>query len=635
MAELIYILRTYYTFNRSSYLNDNYLQHTLFDFLIKEVQTESESSIYTKAFFAIAPTFLLTEHNEFESEGRQFHIYTIKIGLSDSIRLFRSKIFEFVFSKITSYKPEVVDFFQEYLSCARRADKEILEFDASVLLGKFENHFDSQQYLDCKLINEYFNLLEDSEISYDKTLEDRYTNDLLELHLVISPERHNRKSVLDWDNFDESKKRELEDYCKDFQLDNYVQLFGEINLLKTHSAQREHWVFDQSVSIFLSIIIEKNHIIFLDILGYLLKYHNYPISPNYILSRFFKSNPERYIETLSCLEMNCQESKLDWMIGYHSVIPIELVRLNTVVNAVNLYHHFLDTLRSIKQNYSFWDLSIYKKYESYDSLPNIYYLIQNILIDKIEKEGYAISFGERFFNDSLSFFDDNQNKFEVAYLYSRRIEPHFDYHGEILAYIISKDDTFLSRYFDFIYPEATSLHDYDNQRFDFIWEVPNHNKILICMIKYFANKERFDFWDKLINIFFKNIVGNESQAILVLEDIVTNFCKDELYMKAVFNILTYSMPTYRDRILKRFLLVNNDINMFRKLELVRNGGVFHGSRVPYIEEDIDSWKKINQIIDGMNNDLAYMSHKAYIDERIIATENEKKWEIKREFEDEK
>ena len=145
----------------------------------------------------------------------------------------------------------------------------------------------------------------------------------------------------------------------------------------------------------------------------------------------------------------------------------------------------------------------------------------------------------------------------------------------------------------------------------------NYNKIVKSLIDYFLKNNPYVFWERAINAFFpKNIDKYGNKPTAFLKNMISDYSDNEKYMEVSFNIISYVFPNKRDDFLHLFLTQNTDFKLFENLELVKRGGVFTGSRIPYFENDKISWQKVLSVIEKMPNRLDFIEHKDFVNQQI-------------------
>ncbi|MCW2120784.1 hypothetical protein M2326_003110 [Flavobacterium sp. 7A] len=83
--------------------------------------------------------------------------------------------------------------------------------------------------------------------------------------------------------------------------------------------------------------------------------------------------------------------------------------------------------------------------------------------------------------------------------------------------------------------------------------------------------------------------------------------------------------------LNHFLLLNKDLEIFKRIWL-ETSGITMGSRVPYIQKEIDFCDEIASMIKALPNILNYADHVKYLEQKIIWLKKDIVNEQKRDFE---
>ena len=99
-------------------------------------------------------------------------------------------------------------------------------------------------------------------------------------------------------------------------------------------------------------------------------------------------------------------------------------------------------------------------------------------------------------------------------------------------------------------------------------------------------------------------------------------------------IMSVALYRFHDKFinyLNHFLLLNEDLEIFKCIWL-ETSGVTMGSRVPYIQKEIDFCDEIASMVKALPNILNYADHLKYLEQKIIWLKKDIVNEQKRDFE---
>lgn len=629
LPAIIHTIKERFIFTRLSYQYNDVIQHIVLDKLISKAQ-EEDSIIFENILSEILPHYLKIEYHETTSEGRQIALWTFHIWLSESVKAFRRKCFEYLDNKAFSNKKLVLRTFYNFPIYDYKHSNDIYEFDKEFIFSIIYKHFNSQSFEDCFVFLEIIDKLDILRKDYPIDVNDKLSGRVLNLVEVLKPERNHKKEHSDWREVEERYKNNIIEFCKDYQLNEIVDLFDNItSVLEISSQNHVEWQLCNALEIIVNNLAKVNRTLFLELLTtYFIKY-NFRFNFLSIFISYFSTNSRYYHELFSIIPA----SRIDVKICFHQALNTDYV---TESDLSFLYDDLKNTLRSIQNKYTFWDLTFITKYAPLKSESIIYEEIADILLNNCEQGISQICFGTHFIEKCLEFHDFQFDRIAKVYFYSNKYDSHFDYKKAILRKLVEKDYTILIQLLTFCHPERISYHDVEHQNFDFIWELPNSDKIFQSLFDYFVKEQPYIFWERAINGFFpkNNNIPND-KVIQFLHKIIQEKSHDFTYIELVFNIICYSYSTYREEFLKEFLSINSDIEMFTKLELVPRSGVYMGSRIPQIQNQKESWEKVLVVLETMPNRIEFLAHKEFVEKQIEYCEMDIKRETKWEFMEEK
>ncbi|MCD4677196.1 MAG: hypothetical protein K8S18_14555 [Desulfobacula sp.] len=625
LPAIIYTLKEKFNFTRLGYRHGDYIQHIVLDFLIDKAENSKDKLIFENILLELIPNYLKIEYTEHEGNGRQITIYTYQLWLSESIKKFRKKCFDYLDKKAIGNKPLVLKTINSFNIFDYKKSKEIYEYDKVYIFSLIDKYFNPEEFEDCFVFHSLTENLELIEFDYPKGLKSKFNNNLYRLAEILKSDRKRRRKI-SWQEEEKLHEKELIEYCNEFNITDYIKLFDNVGLIlkNTHASHIEYQYYN-ALNIIIGDIAKKDYKLFIKLIDECVSRFDYKINYSYIFYSYCKYNPKFYNELFLSIKKFRTAIKLE----YHQVLLTE--QINSEQVGV-FYKDFIRTIKSIENQYFFRDLTFISKYAKNVSEINIYIEILDIILAKIEKNDVKISVGARFIERCLSFSDFPFDKITKVYLYAHKFEENFDYKKELLKKLVEKENHVLFELLSFNSPERLSYHDLEHENFDFIWELNNYEEIVKSLIDYFLKNNPYLFWERAINAFFpqsNDKYGNK--PTIFLENMISNYSDNEKYMEVCFNIICYAHPDKRDHFLHLFLTKNTNFKLFENLELVKRGGVYTGSRIPYFENDKLSWQRVLSVIDKMPNRLDFIEHKGYVNQQIEYCSLNIKREMKREF----
>lgn len=627
LPAIVYSIKEHFLFTRLSYQYDDEIQHIVLDTLIARAQEGNNVEIFENILNEIIPHFLKIEFHETSSDGRrQITLYTFHLLLSDSIKSFRKKCFEYLERKSLSNKNIALQTIYNLPIFDYKHSDEIYDFDKEFIFSIFYNHFDNQKFEDCFVFLDVIDKLDILQKDYPIEITDKLRSKVYDLVEVLKPEKNNKKKAINWKEDEEQYKDEIIQFCKDFGLPEIIELFNNItSILKIANQSHVEWQLSNALEIIISDIGRKNPALFLDLITEYFNKYSFRLNFLSIFISFFSTNSKHYFQLFSIIPSSHNEIK----IAFHIALKIDHT---TDKHLFLLYEDLKLTIQNIQNQYFFWDLTFISKYTKLKSELSLYEEVLDIILHICDGGNTKISVGFRFLEKCLEIPDFPLPKIVKAYFYSNKFEQHFDYKKDVLKRLVEKDYEILIQLLKFSYPDRISYHDIEHQNYDFIWELPNYEAIINSLFIFFAEEKRYFFWERAINGFFPtNQNKTDDKPIQLLHKVIQEYSQESNYIELVFNIICYTYPLYRDEFLKEILTLNSDFEIFTRLELVPRSGVYMGSRIPHIQSHKESWEKVLVVLEDMPKRIDFLEHKEYVERQIQYCTIDIQREMKVEF----
>lgn len=628
MPELVYTIKTKFMFTRLGYMYGDRIQHLLFDFLIRNAQSDVNRIIYEKVIVEILPDYLKIEFTEDEGNGRSITLYTFHLWLSKSIASFRSKCFNFILQNASKSSIQQVLYRLNLYEYKHSPD--ILKHDLKFVYKIINEHFRPEEFEDCFILQNILEGFDWLKVDYSKRIKTEYKNQLYHLAEVLKSDKL-RKKELGWQEEERLHQEELRGYCKGFDLQNYDSLFTSISSILQYANKISHanlvWQYDSSLNIIFSNLAESDSKLFLEALKLNFAKYKFNLNYTYVFNHFFCTSPKSYFELYDIIHDLGPDIKL----CFHQTINIEAV---DETDMSLLYSDLLKSIQAITTQYIFRDLTFISKYQRIKDEKDIYREILEIVLKKNKNEEVKISLG-RHFIERCHKFDSFQDEIIMeAYLYSSKVESHFDHDKKLFRSLIQRDSKFIIRLLKFNFPNKISYHDIEHENYDVIWDLNNYVEIINSVFDYFISKEIYYSSERVVSGFFpmaKDKYGNK--PIEYLESLIDEKYLDEQYVDVVFSIVTNRYPDLRLEFLERFLKLNNDFQLFTSLEIIPRSKSWSGSYIPILEEEKTMWLNIISVLNRLPNRVHYVDHKEYANRQIGFCDLRIKDEMKREFND--
>lgn len=613
-------------------------QTIILDVLLSENLPDDQKIFANGIFLNLAQALLGWHYTQFGSmKGMEFTIYNFDLYKSVELMKLRELILNHVEKHFDFNNAQSKNILNKIIYPGGDIDKSIY-VDEINIYEKMISKLDSNQYSDCKFVKTLAKHLTNAGKVYPENWNNFIESDIIKLSNFLKNgwEYRNDKS---YEEFEQEKREEYDDFIKKSTWKVTEKFLYSIHELYKQQVDSTVWRIENAVTdIYVSIAnkdkneLEKALRLFFSgevIFPLRATVMNIAIGNKimtgkeflFIINDYdFKDKPYWISVLLSILP----EEQID---GVFLRLLIELFQKPE--NDISI-HRMLDY---IKYEKSFKE---YKK--SNPNLKNhniITYLTSSILaLQKMTRR----DFGFHFCAECAPYFSNHIELFKSAYLAQKDKDQHFDYDGKELEAVLQLDNNFFIELLEI----KASKEDYfsfklDNFKLDYVWSLPNYEDILnramdiiIAKSPIFSN---FDHAATKLFTFHQSKDELEQRALLFITNYLVTNANNKQKVLTVFNIILHRYNNKFIDFVKVLLLSNKDIELFKSLHFDK-GGVYSGSRVPYIQGEIDFCKELVTMINNLPDILSYTEHIEYLEQKIGWLKNDIKSEQRRDFENE-
>lgn len=357
------------------------------------------------------------------------------------------------------------------------------------------------------------------------------------------------------------------------------------------------------------------------------------LSPLYILKPLINDNSE-WLKVFNYLKERDFPQKSRWIYTLFELLDENSI---TEQNVKELIEFFNDEFNNHYKVDNFRDLKVLEKFIRFD--PNIYVNVCSIIFNRrSENDVLARSYLRLLFDNRIYSFDDLKAVFakNLALL------------ENIFFYIVECGCNIVGDYFlNFIKLNPNCLQRYE----DLLWKIENRNAINdsrirdnICelALSLWNSDDFIDYFDTLFKYFIlknnyitTNIFGvfldmddsfKENQ-IEWLKHSIELYAKNE-YIYALFNVICDLSEDIRRKAVKKFIECNDDIESFKRLNILPNSFSGSNSFAKYYKQCI----KFIESLFPLFSDIKYIKHKSYLASIINEFQKEVRLEEQKEYE---
>lgn len=633
LGYVIKVFKEKYNFKPNDFRYGYAAQIHVVDKLIERMDG-GKNYLFTRLFIFAAKFFLKVEHTEYQwNRGDTVSLITFRLSPDEYLLPLRKKLFENLsyLLSVLKYKDMVQEVFQEYISRLMYEGKDMAQADLPYIKDHLISNLNHTELSHCLIMQELCEHLEALDIEFPLEWDSAFKNKALELSNLLLEDRYERQMLeMGFEEYNQYRHERLIKHFAIFTQGKLEELFEQCTMLQ-HSltGRKRDYSFKNGMDMCLSALANTHPEIFSNIVSLYLGYDDlFELNPYIIVSNLF-----RFIavdEVWSLINSKEYKRKKLWCSCYFSLLPEEFISENKV-------GLLLEHLNTTSSNELANGIDFLSKYCVIDK--DIFLKVTRILITKSDSDkNYARPLGHIFdqpgkFGAWVEIFESDEELLFDTYLAVLKLDHHFDYSGEALDLLITKNHSFLERVVDCIYQNESRPSSYTNMpELDFLWQRQSFLKDIEQYALYVHNKEKDSFYihDNIFRkLFLKEKGLSEDNELTAkkqtfLKYTLLNNVDNIQYVCFIFDIANFMSEEFRRELLSLFLQKNNDFEDFKKLEYVSRTMSWSGSRVPILEREKNYLVNILPLL----NSVELLEHRAHVEKQIEykveAIENEKK-----------
>lgn len=623
LPELIYSIRAKLIFDRDDERYGFKRQSNLFEILLEGLT--KKDNLYAKAFYELSRTFLKYQyHHTKGGRHHSFYMYQYQLPNNQFIQRFRTKIWDAVNENYSAYPNDSFHFLEDYATVSPDVIKGIMEFDVPFVLKIIKNHLTTESFDHCKYVQDqirWFKRHSISNSSFDSLLHS-FRNSTYEIYLKIDWNRLRDKEDYEFENYNEYKSLKEEEIRASFILKSKeeVKKFLEVFSFLQEKAKNQ-WNYNNSLDSVIDENYKLNSKIGLALLSTVIEDNN---RINYVPRAIFRNQLNSDLaakEIWQVIEKHDFNLKPHWELSFYDHLDEPLIN-DTYVSAL------IDTVGRMQGS----DIIHFDRLKRFLSVePKLFQIILKRIVDKIDK-GERLSVWMDIFSNQFENLGDDINLIKKAYLQQDSIQNHFDYKFKGLQNILEIDPSFLIEYIENQYSEDRHRYIANHKHLGFIWQIDKIEPVLIKVFDLVIEKDLyFGIIEHFCNAFFYDIPeGFFERANTFLISYVQENHNNFKKMNTVVDITRHSMKDIFENILLLFISLNQDVEVFSKIQWRGNGGTYSGDTI-IGDVEAAEWRSILSIVDKSNVGIKLIPIKKYLSDRIESSLRKGDFERKRRF----
>ena len=586
------------------YYSDFHIQEKVFESLISSNNPENESITYL-IMNLIQHYLKFSGDYSFSSGKRNIVITQYCLNESDKLRKFRNTMFDYLIekSKNENNKDILINILNYLYSSGYGRDKNIKlimenDFEKVNVLVNNLLPLDFEIAILTENINKEYKAFNVSNLDINIQEEDIY-----EYYKMID-------NNIDHDYKNDNTIENMKKMVNQMNVNDIYENINKIGIIENEKLLKNK--YDIGKGILLDLFIGNN----------LLK--NFPIE------RIIKLCIDKvgYSKTKQIISKYEYTKKPYFMFACYSLIPDKEI----CKKELDSFIEFISQKITIKSGTSI-NLGFLEKYISVDK--NIYPKILNIICDLYKDDLFVLSlmtsllfneYSENTPEKVTEYFKSDYDVLIKAYLLLLKDHDNLDYHGKYFDMFMNLDfKNFIDKYLNFIDNNPDIMHNNHNV-LENIWKHDNEKirYVIESMLK-INNFKRTNF----LKLIFSNSKDNYAIQEKYLIDIIKNYSDNDDILTDLFIVISNRSKEGRIKCIIELLTINNNYELFKKLQLESHSWSWSGSEIPLIESRIDYYKELMENIQKLGSN--YIKHCMLINKKIKLLEKYKRDTVRNEF----
>lgn len=613
-------------------------QNILLDVLSNENRSPLHKEIANGVFLSIGETLLGWHFTEFGSKGIAISIINFDLHNSPKLLELRKKIFDGLYSLFDDEVEQSEKILNKIVLPGGNIDKQIYIAELPLYERLILDKLSTDQYSNCKFVSRLSKKITLLEHPIPDHWNQFINSDIINLSKLLKTDFLEDRNGKTWQEREQEKRQKIKAYIKSKRWIEIESLLYSIDSLFIQQRGREIYEIEGGISeIFNGIASKgKNEIKKALILTFNNKF-SFKFQPRifyFIINNEILSGEE----LLALMDKSDFLDKTSCIVTLLECLPENQINkkfvnllIQTFKNNNHIYiHRLIDYLKfdSVFNDYkkSNWEIGIEKH--------NIISYLTKIILEK--KIGQRSDLGHHFCQDCAPYFSNHILLLKQAFISLKKSDNHFDYDGKEFEAVLNLDNNFFIEYLEQKIVDIDYLSfRFEHFKLDCIWLLENYNEIIGKALNIIIKKAPvFSSLEHPSTVLFTFEKINDEileKVYKYITDFINTHFKDRQRIMMIMSVVLYRFQDKFINFLKQFLLLNKDLEIFKHIWL-ETSGVTVGSRVPYIQKEIDFCNEIASMVKTLPNILDYADHLKYLEQKIIWLKRDINNEQKRDFE---
>ena len=603
------------------YYSDFHIQEKVVESLMSSNNPEDESITYL-IMNLIQHYLKFNGDYSFSSGKRNIVITQYCLNESDSFRKFRNIMLDYLIekSKLKNNRDCLINMLNHLYSSGYGRDENIklimendyervnelvnnllpLDFEIAILTENI-----NKEYKAFNVSNLNINIQEDDIYTYYKMIDNNIDHDYKNDKTI-----ENMKKIVNQMNADE-----------------IYENISKIGIIENEKLLKNKYYIGKGIASFIIALFEKEEIDTCKLLDLFISNN---VLENFPIERVIKLCIDKlgYSKTKQIVSKYEYTKRPYFLFACYTLIPDNEI----CKKELNSFIDFISQKITIKSG-TYINLGFLEKYISVDE--NIYPKTLNIICDLYKDDLFVLSlmtallfneYSENTPKKLIEYFKSDYDVLINAYLLLLKYRDNLDYHGKYFDMFMNLDfKNFIDKYLNFIDNNPDIMHNNHNA-LENIWKHDDEKiSYVIESILKINNFKRTNF----LKLIFSNSKDNYAIKEKYLINIIKKYSDNDDILTEIFVVISNRSKEGRIKCIIELLKINNNFELFKKIQLESYSWSWSGSEIPIIESRIDYFKEL--LIEIQKLGLDYIKHCILVNEKIKSLEVYKNNTIREEF----
>jgi len=262
LQQIIQIFSKDFCFDRDSHENHYKIQVLLINKICKRINDNKRCNLYSRLLIRLSNDYLGMKYSATWSEDkRTFAFADFWLIPNDQIKKLRKNIWDILLSlKKEEFSDSIREIIKNYINKIKYDNLvELLEFDFVYLEKLIKKYFANEDLADCDFVRVYVEVLKNAKISSEKysDLENSFSSKLFELKELFTRTQSRKELEMEFEEYEEYRKKKIQEYIKDYQLEDIINLYDKLSSLKEIVQQHEAFQIRQEFNYAIEELVNK------------------------------------------------------------------------------------------------------------------------------------------------------------------------------------------------------------------------------------------------------------------------------------------------------------------------------------------------------------------------------------------